>query len=206
MGWQLDDGTACYVLQGGVLSAASLLDWLATSLGPAFSSREIGALAGTVSDGAGVMVLPAVSGLGAPWYRPQARAVLAGLTTAATSANLAWAVLDAIAQRVCDIIEAVTDATGQRLSGLRVDGGLTGIVHLMQRQADLLGMRVLVAADQEATARGTALLAGVGAGVLEASAARPGKVATEYLPRQDDASRTVDRAAWRSFVETAAEL
>ena len=127
------------------------------------SPAELSALARSVEHAAGARVLPALAGLGAPWWQPDARAVLAGLHGGVSRAHVARAALEGIAWRVADIVEVVRDTVG--VEELRVDGGLTNEPLMLQLQADAIGAPV-VAGGADATALGAALLAGVGAGVF----------------------------------------
>jgi len=206
IGWLLG-GRADAVLQGGVFTAGALLDWLRDGLGLAGGADALSALAESVPDAGGVRVLPALAGLGAPWWRPGARAVVAGLTGAAGRAHVARAALDAIAHRVADVVEAMAPALASGPTSLRVDGGLTASACLMGRQADLLGLPVDIASAAESTALGIAGLAGIGAGLLEREAigaANP--VRARLAPRLGRDERLAERAAWRHFVESASAL
>lgn len=205
--WTLPGGRRDYVLQGGVLTAGALVDWLASQLGLFADPRETEELARSVRDDAGVRFLPALAGLGAPWYRPASRAVVAGLSAAASRAHLIRAALDGIAQRVCDIAEAMTGLLAVRPGILRVDGGLTANGYLMQRQADLLGVPVAIARAEESTALGIAALAGLGAGLLDEeqiSAANP--AVRTLVPALPEEERRRQREEWRAFVERASDL
>jgi glycerol kinase len=200
-----DVGEVAYALDGGVFAAGSLLDWLAEGLGLATDAAALAAAASQVTDSAGVTVLPALAGLGAPWWRPAAHGVIAGLHPAVTAAHLARAAFEAIAWRVVDIVEAMAEVTP--VHGLRVDGGLTNDENLLQIQADALGLPLAVG-RAEVTVLGAAMLAGVGAGVfasLEQAAERlpQGRVVP---PRSDARERSEARARWLSFVEAAAGL
>jgi len=198
-------GALEYALDGGVFTAGALLEWLSGDLGLAADPPALAALAATVPDAGGVRVLPALSGLGAPWWRPGARAVVAGLTAGSRPAHVARAALEAIAWRVADILAAVADEVD--LGVLRVDGGLTRDQTLLQLQADAAGIPVergLV----DATVAGAAALAAVGAGVLSSTAEIAERVPTgeRVEPARDDAWRAAEHAAWRAFVERAAGL
>ncbi|MEX1156140.1 MAG: FGGY-family carbohydrate kinase, partial [Chloroflexota bacterium] len=207
VGWQLADGATTYALDGGVFTAGALLNWLRDGLGVLADPAESDALASSVRDSAGVRILPALAGLGAPWWRPRARGVMAGLTAAATRAHVARAALDGIAHRVADVVEAMAAAMDRPPTFMRVDGGLTGNGYLMQRQADLLGMPLVVASATEATALGAAGLAGIGLGWME-----PPQIAAAYpplrtvQPTMDGINRQNERAAWRRFVAATADL
>lgn len=208
--WALPDaaggiGEIAHALDGGVFAAGSLLDWLAEDLGLAESAAALAALAADVPDSAGVIVLPALAGLGAPWWRPGAHGVIAGLHAGVRSAHVARATLEAIAWRVADIVEAIGE-TGSAHS-LRVDGGLTADATLLQIQADAVGLALTVG-PADTTVLGAALLAGVGAGLFASVAdgaqrLPPGRV---VAPRTDASQRSPQRERWRAFVQAAASL
>jgi glycerol kinase len=207
--WVDAAGHPTYALDGGVFSAGSLLDWLHADLGLVDAPAALDALAGGVPDAGGVRILPALAGLGAPWWAPDARVVVAGLSAATRRPHLARAALDAIAERTADVVEAMAPAipAAGRDAPLRVDGGLTGSAVLVQRLADLLGRPVDVAADSESTALGTALLAAIGAGRLdERDAAAVAATARSAEPTLDEPARATERAAWRDFVSRAIAL
>ena len=149
--WTLG-GRTTYALDGGVFSAGTVISWLRDGIGIIESPAETAALAESVADAGGVRFLPALAGLGAPWWRSDARAVYAGITSGTTRAHLVRAALDALAFRVRDIVEALP----ARPPTLRVDSSLTANSYLVQRQADVLGIPVEVAPVAEATALGAA--------------------------------------------------
>ena len=194
-------GTAQYALDGGVFSAGALLEWLAGGLGLYESPEQLMQLAGATADSGGVRVLPALSGLGAPWWRTEARGVISGLSPGTGKEQIARAAIEAICNRVCDVLDAAGGFVS--LERIRVDGGLTRSELVPQLQADLAGLPVeLGAADT--TALGAAALAALGAGVLRS---------LQELDERIPAGRTflpapvVDqRAAWREFVSRAAAL
>jgi len=198
-------GEVAYALDGGVFAAGSLLDWLAGGLGLATDAHALISAAAGVQDSAGVVVLPALAGLGAPWWRPAAHGVIAGLHPAVGAAHVARAALEAIAWRVADIVEAMAEAVPVR--SVRVDGGLTNHETLLQIQADALGLPLAVGAP-DVTVRGAAMLAGVGAGVFAGivAAAQRLPAGRVVAPDGDSGDRAQRRARWRAFVETAAGL
>jgi glycerol kinase len=202
--WRVD-GRVEYALDGGVFTAGALLEWLSRDLGLADGPPALAALAREVEDSNGVRVLPALAGLGAPWWRSDARAVVAGLTAGARAGHVARAALEAIAWRVTDIVEAVSRQAP--VDALRVDGGLTRDDLLLQLQADTAGVPVQRGAV-DATAAGSAALAAVGAGLwsdTEEIAERiPAGARVE--PERDAAWRAAAHAEWREFVERAAAL
>lgn len=206
--WQVpgeagDEPTTGYALDGGVFAAGSLLGWF-EQLG-LFAPSDSEALATAVADTAGVQVLPALAGLGAPWWRPEARAVVAGLTGAATRGHVARAALDAIAHRVADVVEEIDGVAPVDL--LRVDGGLTANRYLLQRQADLIGRPVAASSQDETTALGTAGLAALASGLIDRAAIAAANPARDtFHPRLDDRSRASERSQWKHFVQAAAAL
>jgi glycerol kinase len=194
-----------HALDGGVFAAGSLLDWLADGLGLADDAATLAGMAAGVPDSGGVMVLPALAGLGAPWWRPSAHGVIAGLHPAVGPAHIARAALEAIAWRVSDIVEAFCEVTPIR--ALRVDGGLTNDDTLLQIQADALGLPLTVGAT-DASVIGAAMLAGVGAGAfasIEDAAERLPRGRT-VTPGADPRTRAERRERWLSFLEAAARL
>ena len=198
-------GEVAHALDGGVFAAGSLLDWLASGLGLATDAPALAAAAGTVKDSAGVMILPAIAGLGAPWWRPKAHGVIAGLSAAVNAAHIARAAFEAIAWRVADIVETMSEIGP--VGGVRVDGGLTNDETLLRIQADALGLPITVG-RADATVLGAAMLAGVGAGLftsVEAAAQRlpQGRVIS---PLGDAGERSRRRELWRAFVRASAEL
>ena len=200
-----DIGEVAYALDGGVFTAGALLEWLAGPLGLASDVPALTRAAGQVPDSAGVRVLPALAGLGSPWWQPDARGVIAGLHGGVEPAHIARAALEGIAWRVVDVVEAM--ASHVPLAALRVDGGLTGDETLVQIQADALGLPLAVG-RAETTVLGAAMLAGVGAGVFESVEQAASGLAPErtVLPRADPAERERRRAAWREFLALAAQL
>lgn len=202
--WSVD-GEVEWALDGGVFTAGALLEWLSRDLGLAAGPAALAAAAATVDDAAGVRVLPALAGMGAPWWRSGARGVIAGLTAGVRPAHVARAALEAIAWRVADIVELVRGEGP--VEALRVDGGLTRDDLLLQLQADSAGVAVERGAV-DATAAGSAALAAVGAGLWPstASIAERIPVGQRVAPARDDEWRREAHAAWRTFVERAAEL
>jgi glycerol kinase len=199
-------GDVRHAFDGGVFAAGSLLDWMAHDLGLAADAPALARAAAAVEDSAGVQVLPALAGLGAPWWQPRAHAVIAGLHGGVRPAHLGRAALEAIAHRVADIVDAVAVALPVR--SVRVDGGLTNDELLLRLQADALGIPIQVAPAADQTALGAALLAGVGAGTyadVADAAARlpPGRI---VQPTAAPDARVRERERWRAFVQASARL
>ncbi len=156
---------AHYALEGSIAVTGSLVQWLRDNLGIIRDSEEVSALAASVSDNGGAYFVPAFSGLFAPYWRPDARGALVGLTRYVTKAHIARAALEATAFQTRDVIEAVVSDAGRALDELRVDGGMTRNEVLMQFQADILGIPVVRPKVVETTALGAAYAAGLAVGV-----------------------------------------
>ena len=203
--WAGAVGDVAYALDGGVFAAGALLDWLAEGLGWAADAAELAGSAAEVDDSAGVMVLPSLAGLGAPWWKPEAHGVIAGLHAGVSRAHIARAALEAIAWRVADIVEAMAEVSA--VESLSVDGGLTNDRTLLQIQADALGLPLAVR-RADTTALGAAMLAGVGAGVFPdlQTAASLLPAARPIAPRTSESERLQDRERWRAFVAAAGDL
>jgi glycerol kinase len=202
--WRIDDHTE-YAIDGGVFTAGAVLEWLSRELGLAADPAALSMLARDSQDGGGVRILPALAGVGAPWWRPDARMVIAGIHGGTTKAQVARAALEGIAWRVADVVEAIRETID--ISELRVDGGLTNEPLMLQLQADALGVPV-EAGGADATVAGAAALAAVGSGVLDSlhEAAELLPVDRRVEPQRDDAWRSGERAHWRAFVQAASEL
>ena len=179
-----------------------MITWLREGLGAIGDAAQSEALARSVADTGGVAFLPALAGMGAPWWRPDARAVIAGISAGTSRAHIVRAALDALCFRVRDIVERLP----QPPQVLRLDGGLTANGYLVQRQADVLGMPVQVAAMPETTALGVAAAAGIGTGVLQLEDLAELTGGGRRVEPVDAAGGERDYRAWRRFAEAAAEL
>ncbi|MGC1408779.1 MAG: glycerol kinase GlpK [Acetobacteraceae bacterium] len=162
--WQLDGKRPCYALEGSIAVTGALVQWLRDNLGLISSSADIEALAASVADNGDVYFVPAFSGLYAPYWRADARGVIAGLTRYATAGHIARAALEATAYQTLDVIEAMQRDSGIAISTLRVDGGMVPNALLMQFQADILNVPVLRPRTIETTALGAAYAAGLAVG------------------------------------------
>jgi glycerol kinase len=163
--WQEPDGTITYALEGSVFVAGAAVQWLRDGIGVIESANEIEELALQVPDSGGVVFVPALTGLGAPHWNPDAKGTILGITRGTTKHHLARATLDAIAFQVRDLVTAISADTNVGPKGLRVDGGAARNNLLMQLQANCLGVPVIRGKDLESTALGAAFLAGLGVGV-----------------------------------------
>ncbi|MFE4726426.1 glycerol kinase GlpK [Microbacterium sp. NPDC056736] len=165
VGYRIGDESARYALEGSIAVTGSLVQWLRDNLGIIQRSEEVETLASTVDDNGGAYFVPAFSGLFAPYWRPDARGALVGLTRYVNKGHIARAALESTAFQTRDVIEAVVADTGRTLDELRVDGGMTRNDLLMQFQADILGIPVVRPKVVETTALGAAYAAGLATGV-----------------------------------------
>jgi len=164
VGYKLGDEPTHYALEGSIAVAGSLVQWLRDNLRMIDSAPEVEELAASVEDNGGAYVVPAFSGLFAPYWRPDARGAIVGLTRYVNRGHIARAVLESTAFQTADVIDAVNKDSGVPLSELRVDGGMTANEALMQFQADILGVDVVRPAVTETTALGAAYAAGLAVG------------------------------------------
>jgi glycerol kinase len=194
-----------YALEGSTFIAGAMVQWLRDGLGIITSAREIEALAASVPDSGGVIAVPALAGLGAPHWRPEARGIISGLTRGTTKAHLARAVLEGIALQIADLLGAMQADAGVPVRTLKVDGGASANDLLMQFQADVLGVQIVRPALVETTALGAALLAGIAAGVWKdtGDAARAWKEERRFVPSLPKATVDAHVARWRAAVERA---
>ena len=202
--WRLGAATT-FALEGGAFVAGALVQWLRDGLGIITSASEVEALARSVPDSGGVVVVPALAGLGAPHWRPEATGLIHGLTRGTTAAHLARAALEGIAHAQADILEAMAADAGAPLADLRVDGGAAANDLLLQVQADLTGLPLLRPRLLETTAFGAALVAGLGAGLLPSLEAlrRAYPLERRFEPSGDPAILAVSRRRWREAVAKA---
>lgn len=197
--WQ-ENGRPQVGVEAIMLAAGSHLTWLRDGLGLVDDLSETDSLAASVDDADGVVFVPALSGLGTPYWDHGARGTLLGLSRGTTRAHVVRAVLEGIANRAVDLIEAAEQATGEAISELRVDGGMTRNDTFLGLLADAAQRTVVVSAEIEATARGAGLLAGVAAGwfvsVGEAGASSSSRLDVEP-------GGPVDRDRWAGAIERA---
>jgi glycerol kinase len=163
VGWQIN-GKTTYCLEGAVFIAGAVVQWLRDGLGIIKTSDAIEPLAQSVPDTGGVYFVPALVGLGAPYWDPYARGTIVGITRGTTAAHIARAALESMALQSCDVLEAMRRDSGLPLQELKVDGGAAANDSLLQMQADLLGATVRRPVVAETTALGAAYLAGLAVG------------------------------------------
>jgi glycerol kinase len=194
---------AVYALEGSVFIAGAVVQWLRDALGLIRHSGDVERLALSVPDNGGVYLVPAFTGLGAPHWDPLARGLVAGLTRGSTAGHLARAALESIAFQVADVLDAMRQDAGMRISSLRVDGGASVNNTLMQFQADLLGVPVVRPRVAETTALGAARLAGLGVGLWKSSEElrEQWKIDRTFEPAMPKAKVEELRTGWRRALE-----
>ena len=190
-------GQRAWALEGSVFIAGAAVQWLRDGLGMIHDAQETAALAASVPDTAGVVLVPAFTGLGAPYWNAEARGTITGLTRGTTRAHIVRATLEAIAHQSADLVEAMGGVTA-----LRVDGGAAQNDWLMQMQADLLGVPVERPAAVDLTAYGAARLAAIGIGAELPAATALGGLAV-FAPQQGDDWRQMRRAEWRRAIQSS---
>lgn len=194
-------GKVTYALEGSILSAGAAIQWLRDGLGLISRAADIETLAASVPDTGGVYVLPAFTGLGAPYWDPDARGAIVGLSRASTRAEIARATLDSVAYQTYDLLAAMA-ADGMRPETLKVDGGMARNDFFMQRLADILGIAIRRPANTESTAFGAACLAGLGCGEYRSLDDTPAMSwsETRFEPRSTASEREAQIAGWRDAI------
>ncbi len=201
VGWQIGPDVV-YALEGSSFIAGAAVQWLRDGLGLIASASEVETLAASVDSSDGVSFVPALSGLGAPYWDPGARGLICGLTRGSTRAHLARATLEGIALSVNDLLGAMAADLGEPLGRMRVDGGAAANDLLMQFQSDVGNLVVERPSELESTARGAAMLAGIGAGLFRtgADASQMITVDRTFQPSMAEAVRSERLAGWRDAV------
>ena len=198
------NGRMTYALEGSILSAGSTIQWLRDGLGLISRAPEIEALAGSVSHTGGVYLVPAFTGLGAPYWDPDARGTLVGLTRGSGRAEIARAGLDSVAFQTRDLLDAMA-ADGIRPASLKVDGGMAQNGLFLQRLADILDLPILRPKMAESTAFGAACLAGLGSGTYASleELVQLWQADARCEPKLDAATRERELAGWKEAVRRA---
>lgn len=203
VGYQLEEGGAVYALEGSIAVAGALVQWLRDNLGMIASAGEVEGLARSVADNGGCYMVPAFSGLFAPYWRSDARGVIAGLTRYTNRGHLARAVLEATAYQTRDVLDAMRQDARMDVAALKVDGGMAANELLMQFQADMLNLPVIRPRVTETTAQGAAYAAGLAVGfwanVEEVRAMW--REDRRWIPGMDAEARENHYACWKKAVE-----
>jgi glycerol kinase len=203
--WRLGDGPVEYALEGSIFVTGAAVQWLRDGLQIIDSAADTEALARALDGNEGVYFVPALAGLGAPYWDPYARGVIVGITRGTGREHLARAALESMCYQTCDLVEAMSRDSGLKIKGLRADGGAVGNSFLMQFQADMLGVPVEVPRITETTALGAAYLAGLAVGYWESRAdlSSRNKAGSRYDPGLSGEERNRLRGNWARAVERA---
>ncbi len=201
VGWRIG-GKTTYCLEGAVFVAGAVVQWLRDGLGIITKSEEVETLAASVPDSGGVFVVPAFTGLGAPYWDPKARGGIFGLTRGSTAAHIARAAVESMAWQSADLLGAMQADSGVNLATLKADGGASRNNALLQFQSDLLGVSVRRPRVQETTALGVAYLAGLATGTWNSLAdiERNWVLDREFTPTTNSDQREKLLASWRKAV------
>jgi glycerol kinase len=204
VGWQVGSEVV-YALEGSSFVAGAAVQWLRDGLGLIKSAAEIEDLARQVPSSDGVYFVPALSGLGAPHWDPDARGLICGLTRGSTKAHLARATLEAIAHQIDDLVRAMKADLGKPIARMRVDGGASANDVLMQYQSDVSDLVVERPVDLESTARGAAMLAGIGVGLFKSGeeASQMSRIKDKFSPQMTAAVRRDRLKGWSNAVARA---
>ena len=199
--WKIGD-TVNYALEGSIYVGGSVVQWLRDGLGIIKSSAEVEELAASVPDSGGVYFVPALTGLAAPYWDQHARGTIVGITRGTTAAHIARAALDGIAFQTYDIAQAMANDLGKPLVELKVDGGASRNALLMQRQADLLGIKVIRPITTETTAEGVAFMAGLAVGYWSGldEIKNLWLKDVEFTPSSDSESIERDKEGWKNAI------
>lgn len=203
MGYKIGDEAPVYCLEGSIAITGALVQWFRDQLGIIRSADEIEALAASVDDNGGAYIVPAFSGLFAPYWRSDARGVITGLTRYVTKAHLARAVLEATSWQTREVVDAMHQDSGVQISTLKVDGGMTKNGLLMQHQADVLGVPVIRPVISETTCLGAAYAAGLATGVWNdlGELTSHWRKDAEWAPSMAAGERDGEYRNWRKAVE-----
>ncbi|MBR4554009.1 MAG: glycerol kinase GlpK [Ruminococcus sp.] len=201
--WQIGS-EICYALEGSVFIAGAAVKWLRDEMCLIDSAAESEKLAASVEDTGGVYIVPAFTGLGAPYWDPDARGVITGLTRGTGRAHIVRAVLEAIAYQTADVLRAMEEDVG-RLGTVRVDGGASQNNFLMQFQSDILGMEITRPENVESTAIGAAFLAGIACGFWSGveELVQLGGSFEKFSPSMSESRREEQLAGWKKAVKCA---
>ncbi len=202
LGYQVG-GEAAYALEGSIFSAGSAIQWLRDGVGMISDSRQSEAVAQTLTDNGGVYLVPGFTGLGAPWWEPDARGAVIGLTRDSKPAHFVRAALEALAYQTRDLLDALAADGAPRLSVLKVDGGVTANAFAMQFVADICQVTVERPAFQEMTALGAAKLAALGVGLIDDLKPRTTEAPAVWTPRMGATERDRLLKGWRRAVRAA---
>jgi glycerol kinase len=199
----LTDGQPQFALEGSVFVAGAAVQWFRDGLKAVGAAPEINPLADQADPHSELIFVPALTGLGAPYWNPEARGTIFGLTRSTSQADMARATLEGVAFQVADLIDSIVADTGQPLIDMSVDGGMSDSDLFLQLQSDILGFELRRSLQREATALGAGVLAGLGIGLWESvehAFATHSSVQKRFTPARDLSWRTVALTRWRKAI------
>lgn len=199
VGWG-ENGQVQYVLEGNINYTGAVITWIKDDLGLISSAKESGQLAVQANPADTTYIVPAFSGLGAPYWDADAKAVICGITRTTGKKEIVRAAEDCIAHQIADVVEAMADTSGVAIRELRVDGGPTRDTYLMQFQSDMLDRHIQVPDVEELSGLGAAYMAGIAAGALDRTTVFARIERTTYAPKMDAEEREAKRTGWKAAV------
>lgn len=200
--WQSPDGEITYALEGSVFVAGSAVQWLHDGLNLIAKAKDVEALAESVSDSGPVVFVPALTGLGAPWWKPEVTGTIFGLTRGTSAGHIARATLDAVAFQIAELVESIEEDFSEKLTSIRVDGGMSENNLFLQIQADSCQKQVVRAKVSESTSLGVAYLAGLGAGIFDSMDQISALWKADHTFTPNHTARP-NHSRWRKAVEAA---
>lgn len=200
-----DDKNTTYALEGSTFVAGAAVQWFRDGLGLIRDSAEIETLAGSVPDSGGVTFVPALTGLGAPYWSPDSTGMFTGITRGTTKAHLARAVLEGVAFQIADLLSAMQQDLGRPLEGLNVDGGASANDLMMQFQSNILGVKLKRPKYVETTSLGAIFAAGLGIGIWSdlSEIEKSWKIDREFSPSMNPVERGQEITRWKSAINKA---
>ena len=201
LAWSID-GKADYVLEGNINYTGAVISWLKDDLGLIASAGEVNGLCDAANPADTAVVVPAFTGLSAPYWANDAKAAIVGMTRTTRKAEIVRAATESIAQQITDVYEAMKLDFGSDIDVLRADGGPTKNPYLMQFQSDMTGAGVCVSAAAELSAIGVAYMAGIAAGIYDKIEVFKNLIYQEYSPKMDGMAKEAKRDAWKAAVST----
>jgi glycerol kinase len=205
LAWGME-GKVNYVLEGNINYSGAVIKWLAEEMEYIASPKEAGPIAASVEDSGGVYLVPAFSGLGAPWFKDSVRAAIVGLNRSSRKAHLVRAAEECIAYQIRDVVEAINASIPRPLASLRIDGGGSRDTFLTQFQADILGMEIDISENPELSGAGAAWCAAAGLGIASRDELFSQSRLTPVRPLMDKERRERLYSGWKRAVAGIASL
>lgn len=200
------DGQTNYMLSGVINYSGAVITWLIESLGLVKTPQETDKVASSAKPGDRTYLVPAFTGIGAPYWSNRANAVFSGMTRLTGRSELVRATLESIAYQIADVIFSISETSGVSVSEMRVSGGPTKNTYLMQFQSDIIGCKILVPSNQEMSLQGAAYIAGIASGVIDSSVLQSHENAQVFIPSMNEKRREELLTGWQAAVRAAIEM